>query len=522
MTDFPRVRTETLGGSALSRAIQAGDARWAAPAPTTREGWTSRVHSVARTASPAWREMLADASAADGEAAKRIRGAQVAVTTGQQPGLFGGPIYTLAKALTALTLADELQRETGTSVVPVFWAATDDADFDEASKVHVAVVGGSRELKTTLRPPIGTPMSAAELGDVTAQVATFREAVGSAAWEELLRTTERAYAPGASVGRAYVDLLRAVLHPLGIAVLDASHASVRRAAAEVHGRAAASAADIDARLAARNAEVRTAGFEPQVLEMPGQSLVFLNEGTTKRRLSIDEATRARDGAGHGLSSTVLLRPVVERTLLPTVAYVGGPAEIAYFAQCTAVADALDVPRPVVVPRWSTTIIEPRVARALDRIGMSVEEIADRDAAANRLAMRALPSDVETTLGSLEASVRSHVDALRSSADAVIAGEALDGAERSLEFRLQRLRRRFLAAVKRRELDAMQHLLTAHGSLFTGGGRQERALSWAQLLVRYGAPLIDAMRAEAGRHSAALVDSTASAPAAAPPLEIIRV
>src|SRR5690242_5212019 len=155
----PRVITEALGGSPLSVAAQAGKL----PAglqpwrPASTSEW--REHAKRRCSGTAkdWYDRLKPAISATGKAQERLErvsgGRGVVVTTGQQPGLFGGPIYTLAKALTALELADAIERATGVPAAPVFWAATDDADFDEASVATVADAAGLHELANTERPP---------------------------------------------------------------------------------------------------------------------------------------------------------------------------------------------------------------------------------------------------------------------------------------------------------------------------------------------------------------------------------
>jgi len=175
MTDV-RILTEPLGGSPLSRALQRGDvpARWRAVAPGGAEGWASRVRerAGARDWSAIWNE-LEPAIAATGEAAARLdrvrRSGGVVVTTGQQPGLFGGPIYTWTKAAGALALADAIQAATGVPTAAVFWAATDDADFLEASYTVLARVGGAEVLRHASVPPAGTSAGSGQGGAVGAK-----------------------------------------------------------------------------------------------------------------------------------------------------------------------------------------------------------------------------------------------------------------------------------------------------------------------------------------------------------------
>jgi Uncharacterized protein conserved in bacteria len=513
------IRTESLGGSPLSRAARAGalgDWYRAAPRGTA---WRTYADEVRSSVPARWYEDLEPAFAAAGEAADRLRrsggGAGIVVTTGQQPGLFGGPLYSLIKALSARALADQLQADLGIPVAPVFWAATDDADFAEASVVSVGLEGGAEELRLPARGDTGMPMSATPMpaADVGPLVAQLRAASGSAAHEHYLNDAIRCYREGGTVGGAYVALLRGLLEPLGIAVIDASHPAVAAAARGTLLGAAHGAESIAAAVRRRSDAIVAAGFEPQVDEVEGLSLVFTQDASGKRRLPIREAIAAH--ADTPLSPTVLLRPVVERSILPTAAYLGGPGEIAYFAQVSAVAEALDVPVPLVLPRWSATIVEPRIQRILDEFQITAEDLADPNGADTRVARHRMPAATESALRDLHTDVSAAVDALQRSNGGLVNDAVVEGLRHSLEHRLARVERRFIAAVKRREADAMRRIATARGSLFPHGVRQERKLSYIPFLARYGQPLVEQMLAGATTHARALIAGAPAMSAAAP-------
>lgn len=508
----PIVRTDALGGSPLSRAARAGELpQWFPPVPAGQQGWRAHADGVLASVRQDWYDRLTSAIAATGAAKGRIErsagGRGLVVTTGQQPGLFGGPLMTLAKAISARALADELEQALGIPVAPLFWAATDDADFDEAAVVSVAMDGGAHELRLNERAPAGTPMARVPLdGDVAALARMLRDACGSAPHADYLERTLAAYHDGATVGEAYVDTLRAVLEPLGIAVFDVSHPAVASVTADVLGRAAASAVRLADAVRARTAEITARGFAPQVEEVPGLSLVFENSHGIKRRLPVAEAERFRGADGVTLSSTVLLRPVLERAIFPTAAYVAGPGEMAYFAQVTAVADALALPRPLVVPRWSTSIVEPRVQRVLDEFDIAAESLADPHAVESRIARAHLPPDSSEALHRLRADVAGQLDRLRTGSRDLVNERVVDGLRRSIEHRLDRMERRLAAAVKRRETEVMRKLATARGSLYPFGVKQERKLGYIPFLARYGPPLLEQMLAQATAHARALVGS----------------
>ncbi len=517
----PIVRTESLGGSPLSQAARAGRlSEWYPAIPHAADGWRAHAEHVVSSVDSGWLDALAPAIAASGAAAERLArsagGRGGVVTTGQQPGLFGGPLMTLAKAITARAVADMLEETTGTPVAPVFWAATDDADFDEAAVVSVALDDGAHELRLESRAPTGTPMARVPMDDeIIALLSTFKGAASSTPHPSFVGAVERAYRSGTMVGDAYVEVLREVLEPLGIAVLDASHPSVLQEGSRLLHSAATQAEQVSAALHARTQAIRAGGFSPQVEEVEGLSLVFTSEHGVKRRLPIHEAMKA--GADSRLSATVLLRPVLERAILPTLAYVAGPGEIAYFAQVSAVADALGAARPLVVPRWSTTIVDARTQRTLDDFRATVEDFSDPHAVFTRAARERVPEGAGQALETLRADTLAGVDRLRGAANGLLSDPVIDGLRRNLEHRLARTERRLVAAVKAKEAEVMRRLSAARGSLFPHGVRQERKLAYIPFLARYGPALVEQMLDAARVHARAVVAGAPAMPAnAAPP------
>jgi len=281
-------------------------------------------------------------------------------------------------------------------------------------------------------------------------------------------------------------------------------------------RAASRATTVAAAVKERDAAITAAGFRPQVDEVPGLSLVFMNDGTTKRRLTQTEAAQFAPRGDQWLSSTVLLRPVLERVILPTAAYVAGPGELAYFAQVTAVAQALDVPPPLVVPRWSVTLIEPRVQKMLNKLEVSATDLADPHGVEGRLARKAVAAELQAALAGLRSATDGAIDQLRRANDGTIAAEVVDGLRRDLGHRLERLERRVVASTKRRETELMRQIATARGALYPHGIRQERKLAWLPFVVRGGSQLLDAMLDAARDHARALVVAPPSLPSATAP------
>jgi len=340
---------------------------------------------------------------------------------------------------------------------------------------------------------------------VSAQLEALTRAAGSTIDRTPIELLERFYASGQTIGSAYVSFLRALFAPLGIAVIDASHPATRAAAKPVLSAALERAGDIAARVSERNREIEEAGFTPQVQEVPGLSLVFNSASSGRKRIPIKAASK--QAASEEMGPNVLLRPVVERAILPTATYIGGPAEIAYFAQVSPIAETLGVPRPTIVPRWSCTIIEPHVEKILEKLYLLPEDFRDPHEVEARVARAHLPKRVIDELNATRALLDKQLDEL---SDAVaeerapVSPAVTGGLRANLMRRLDRFERRLIAAAKKQHADIMQEIATARGSIYPLGKPQERALNFVPLLARYGADLRDEMLGEAREHAKRLV------------------
>jgi bacillithiol synthase len=508
-----RALSRPIGGSPLARNALAGTLPEWYGAPVNNPGaWSDAASRVAddfrgRT----WLSDLLPAFNPSGVAAERLRAASrgdgFVVTGGQQPGLFGGPLYVLHKAATLLEMADALALLTGRPVAPVFWGATDDADLVEANHVSVVRHGKLELLSMAAESVAGLSMANTPLGDVTEQIARMEEACGSAPDARVLEALRTSYARGTTVGSAYVALLRALLEPLGVAVLDASHAAVRNAGHGVVVSALGRADEVAAALRTRTKAIIDAGFHPQVADVPNLSLVFetLDDGT-RRRVPLRAAQQIANGGIAGrLGPNVLLRPIMERQILPTVTYVGGPGEVAYFAQVSAVADALGMAAPRISPRWSGTLLEEHIESILTRLGANIDDFADPHAVESRIAREAISPRVREAIDSLRGALGASSDAMRQDAQTNDAlSRSVGTMHAGVEHRLERLERRYAAAIKQAGSEKLRDVATVRATLFPDGAPQERVLSFIPFLARYGSAAVDAVRDQARLHVASMI------------------
>ncbi|MDA1081346.1 MAG: bacillithiol biosynthesis BshC [Gemmatimonadetes bacterium] len=508
-----RILVEPYGGGALTRAAMEGAVPkdWYLARPRGAEEWRSHAETV-RSSFPGarWLETLRPAIGATGAARERLErvaaGHGVVVTTGQQPGLFGGPGYTWLKAMTAIALAARFENVTGIPALPLFWAATDDADFAEASFTTVAIGAECRRIAIERAGDDGLVMSQMPLGSIQDALDSFAEATRSAPDKQLVDAVRASYSGDATVGSAYVALLRHVLEPLGMPVLDAWHPAVRGAARPVLIEALGRAAVIDEAVSMRSVSIERAGYRAQVARVPRLSLVFRSSTGLKERVPLSQAGDAARRDDVVLSANVLLRPIVERRIVPTIAYVAGPGEFAYFAQVGAVAEAMGAPMPLAVPRWSATIVEPAVDRMLGRLGMMIDDVRVPHRAERRVGDRAMAPAVRDALAALQSAVDEHLNVIATAAKAarLSTPEVVEGARKQLLHRVERLERRLRAAATKGEEEAIRDLAAIRASLQPEGDRQERRLNYIPFFARYGAPLIARLQEGAAVHAAGLI------------------
>ncbi len=448
----------------------------------------------------------------------------VAVVTGQQAGIFGGPLYTLLKAVTTVQLARAATATHGTPVVPVFWVDGDDHDWDEVRVVHVLDAShGVTSLAANDPPgagarPVGSLTLDESIADtITALGATLPPTEFTGTLVDLLRKHYRA---GASPSTACAGWLDELLGSEGLVVFDASDPAAKPLAAAVFQRELAHPCRT-ARLAREGGEqVAAAGHAAQIV--PGDDVVCLFRIDDDGRLPI----RCRDGqftvndahaevsalsaeaAAHPerFSPNVLLRPIIQDTLFPTICYVAGPSELAYHAQLGGVYRAFGVERPLVACRASASVIDSAAARFLERNEVAFESLQVQDESAlNRLLESQLPASVDAAFDDIERQIGEWTDRLRIAAAAVdptLAGAADSTATRMRET-VKNLQGKIVQAAKKKNDTVRRQFIRTQALLFPHGHAQERFLNVAFFINRYGpdlgARLIDALPLEADRH-----------------------
>ena len=444
-------------------------------------------------------------------AAARLRDPRtVAVVTGQQAGLFGGPLFTLLKAMTAIRLADRVREEHRVPAVPVFWIDSEDHDWDEVKECGLLDSELNLLQLALSNPPGANERSVARVAlDDGAAAAVERLAAALPRTEftpEIIDQIRRAYRPGAGMADAFGQWIESVLGPRGLVVFDASDPAAKPLVAPVFsqevehaGRTSRLAGDAGTALTAR-------GYHAQVTPHEGQPALFHLDGGREPirqqdgRFTIGDRSWTREEllalvkrSPQEFSPNVLLRPLVQDTIFPTVCYVAGPSELAYLGQLRGVYTAFGLPMPLIQQRATATIVDSNTMRFLTRHDFPLENLRAQDEAAlNQLLEAQLPASVEASLEDASRVVQDRMDAL---AHAVAQIDAtLEGAARSTQGRMQddlkKLHGKIIQAAKRKDETLRRQYRHAQAQAFPGGHPQERTIGFVYFLNKFGPALVD--------------------------------
>jgi len=447
----------------------------------------------------------------------------VAIVTGQQAGLFGGPLFTLYKALTAIKLAEQVSRDHKVPAVAVFWIDAEDHDWEEVRSCTVfddALTPRSVALpaRPNVEPaPVATitlDESIVEVLDELERLLPPTEFRGS-----IIDGLRRAYAPGIGMADAFGRWMEEVLGNRGLIVYDSSDAASKPIVGDVFARELSNPGHTVKLAALAGSDLTARGYHAQVHAQDDSLALFYLEGGRR-------AIRQQDGRflvgdqqfaapalvaqatsqPAGFSPNVLLRPIVQDTIFPTICYVAGPNELAYLGQLRGVYAHFGVPMPLFYPRASATVLDSAALRFLTKYKLPLEALQAQDEAAlNELLKTQIPPVVEESFAEAEKTIEAQMTRLIAAMPAL--DPTLEGAARSTLERMQRdlqtLHGKMIQAAKRRDETLRRQFIHARALAFPGGPAQERTVGFLSFLNQYGPALVDRLDEELpldlGRH-----------------------
>lgn len=471
------------------------------------------AQQASRNAPPAAREA----------AARLSEPGTVAIVTGQQAGAFGGPLYTLLKAVTAIQLARRVSADHGTPVVPVFWVDAEDHDWAEVRSatvlddefqprdVTLADLEGAGE-----QPVAALTLDARVTGTLDALAAALPPTDFS---EWVMASLRTAYRPGVGMAAAFARWIETLLGSHGLVVFESADPAAKEIARPVFVRELNNPGRTSALAIEAGRELEARGHHPQVVPHADSLALFhLNSGRRAIRRQGDRfligetemtsealVSEAEHSPTH-FSPNVLLRPIVQDTLFPTVCYVAGPSELAYLGQLGRVYAHFGLPMPLMYPRGSATLIDAPTARFLAKYDFPLSDLRPQDESAlNRLLESQLPPEVEQSLKDADEAIRASlqrvIDAMPA-LDPTLAGAARTTVSK-MEHDLRALHGKVIQASKRRHETLRRQFSRAQSQIFPLGHPQERTLAVAFFLNRYGPALVERLLEELplemGRH-----------------------
>ena len=426
----------------------------------------------------------------------------VAVVTGQQVGLFSGPAYTIYKALTAVRLARDLTA-LGIPAVPLFWLATEDHDLAEVGRAWIFDSAHQPvALEVAAHPASQQPVGGIRLDSVPRLA--LQETLQSFPYaSEVAALVDRAYPDGVTLGGGFKALLQELLREYGLLFVDPLCPELRKIGAQFLARAFAGVADVKALLVERNRALESAGYHAQVHVDSQTSLFFLLENgrrVTLRRQNGDYVSRERRYSpaelaerSSELSPNALLRPVMQDYILPTVAYIGGPAELAYLAQAQVIYRTLLGRMPVVMPRAGFTLVDARAAKLLKRFGLVLTDVFEGDVALReQIAQTLLPESVSSTFSGTTSEITARLQCLSTELnrfDSTLSA-ALEKGRSKILYQLRKLEQKVAREALRREERAQADAAFLSGLLFPHKHLQERLYCILPFLAQHGFSLID--------------------------------
>jgi uncharacterized protein YllA (UPF0747 family) len=425
---------------------------------------------------------------------EKLRAGAVAVVTGQQPVLFTGSHLSILKAISAIKIARRLE-EAGIQAVPVFWVAAEDHDYQEIESTWIL----NRDSGLTR---LGVDLSDDEPAPVGWR--SFRDDVTTAVNECVAHLPQSEFAPevteilrisyqaGSSPVDAFARMMVRLFPGTELTFIDPLHPTFRKLAQPAIESAICKSAEIRQALITRGGLLTEAGYHAQVKVDENFTGFFAFRGRARQALRPHELT-----PDFSWSPNVLLRPAMQDTLLPTVVYIGGPAEVAYFAQAAAVYETLRRPMPPIFPRISATILEPRVARALEKYGIEFTDAFRGKEFLKRKAVEAV-QDGEL-FDRASARIGEEIEALRPALNAVdptLIG-ALETSRHKVLHQMEALRTKYVNAAAKRNETVERHLDSIANSLFPEKKLQERVINITSFLVRYGLGVVGNLEKKLG-------------------------
>jgi uncharacterized protein YllA (UPF0747 family) len=415
-----------------------------------------------------------------------VRGESVAIVAGQQVGLAGGPLYTLVKIATLLKMKRRLEAA-GTPVTAFFWLATEDHDFSEVATIRLPSRGKKQMDLVTVRASHGVdareavgPLTIPE--DLTRELLAFFDDMPRPSW---LRE-------GITFRDSFAEFV-ASLVPSGLVLVDSLLPELRRAGAPLFADIAAKWNGIQSAIAARSRELEAAGYLPQVVGREGEYSLLFHLGENGKRELLTSPPASID-APERISTSALTRPLLQDFVLRPGVFVGGPAEVAYYAQIAPLHELLGLPIPRVALRAHALAAPKRVVRYYERFGIdpretfaSADDILAGHEPAGVAEVQSVTRDAEQMLLDAIAKIRE----IALPADHALT-RAVNRSIGHIQYHFNKLSERAIRGLVRKDRERYAALRELVATFYPDRIVQDRSVAWFALWCEYGDHLLNTL------------------------------
>ncbi len=437
----------------------------------------------------------------------------VAVFTGQQVGIFGGPLFTVYKAISVIKLAEELSAKLKTKVIPLFWLATDDHDFLEVNHIYL-LNPQSQVAKLEYHPQSewqGKPMAKVVL-DKT--INDFLQALEVNLTQtkyrnEVLGKLFEYYKAGENLGTAFAKWLTTLLEKYGLILVNPADENLKRLAVPIFEKEIEQNGTLENILRETNSQLEQNHYHQQIKKKENYLNILVDNGQ-RSTIRKEKETLVVDASGEKFSSqklkellkekpnlfspNVVLRPIVQSYLFPTLAYVGGPSEVAYFAQLKDLHKALNINMPVVYPRSALVLLEKKTLEILEKYKLDIKEILapDIELVINQTVEKTLPADWEENFTETQLNIKRDFEKLEQAVIGIepTLKETFATSKNKIDLELNKLKEKYFQAYKRKNNTIREQIYKLRNHLLPENELQERKFNIVYYLNKYGFGLID--------------------------------
>ena len=438
----------------------------------------------------------------------------IAIVTGQQVGLFTGPLYTIYKTITTLQLAEEWAEQTGRPVVPVFWVEGEDHDFEEIATAHV--LRRNEVVPLRYAPDVGDNPGAVGRLALTDQIHDVLDRLDEALPPSdfkpaVMERVRAAYQPGTRIEDAFTRLLRSLFEDEGLVFINPDDARLKGLTRPLFRREIEDPQAPAARIDATSQALRDHGYHAQVTARPTNLFWLADDGRRAIDLTDDGLFRLRgtdqtfsrsdlldrlDETPARFSPNVVLRPLMQDFLLPTAAYVAGPGEVSYFAQYGDVYDWADLDMPLIHPRASVSLVEGKVQKVLDKYDLSAADFRhDLETLFQNVVVDTMEVDVDAVFSEALPQLHQTINALKPEVEAVdrTLGSSAEATRAAIMDEMKTLKQKVVRAEKRQQDEVRTQIEKAYVNLRPNGALQERMINVLYFLNKYSLDVLDDLR-----------------------------